>query len=89
MARLADRTEPLLTAARVLSRNQADSGREITARPVDAWIGNGGHERAGDHRPDARHLHQPAPKLGPSGIGGDASIVFQDLLLYDAENSAR
>ena len=52
-------------------------------------IRNTGHDRAGQQRTDAGYLHQPAACLGPAGIGQDAPVVVEDLLLDHLELGAQ
>ncbi len=79
IALLGDAAEPLLSAAGVLSRNQTDSGRQVATSLEGRRIGHGGDHGAGQKRPDARDLHQPAADLGRAGVGPDQAIGLQDL----------
>src|SRR5271169_2752288 len=59
VAHLGDAPEPRFAAGRVLARRQAEEGGELTPAGEGAGVLDGGHDRRGGDRADARNGHQP------------------------------
>src|SRR4029077_8566514 len=79
IALLADTSEPVLAAARVLLRYQSDPGREVLSRPESLRICNTG-DQSGDQRwADAGYLIEPFARLIGSVPGHDLAVKFEDL----------
>src|ERR1700729_1593720 len=63
VAHLCDAPEPRFAAGRVLARCQAEEGSELTPAREGAGVLDGGHDRRGGDRADARNGHQPLGRL--------------------------
>src|SRR4029077_3515869 len=81
--------EPLLAAARILLRNQADPGRKVSSRSKSSRIGNARDQRRSQRRSHAGDLIKPFARLIGSMPGQDAPIELQDLCLEHPQLRAK
>ena len=75
VAALGDLAEDGAIAGQLLSRHQTEPGTEVAALLEAGTVANGGDDRAGNDRANARHRHQPLAALVLFGqrldLGGD------------------
>src|SRR6476659_5202996 len=89
IAALGDAAEPLLAAARILLRNQADPGIKVASRSKSSRIGNARDQRRSQRRSHAGDLIKPFARLIGSMPGQDAPIELQDLCLEHPQLRAK
>ncbi len=80
-----DAAEPFLAAAGVLPRDQPDPGSQVAAGLEHCRVGDRGDKGAGQHRPNARDIHQASADLGRPRAGNDLPVVVEDLHLHPFE----
>jgi len=82
---LGNPAKPLLAAARVLLRHQANPGSQVPAVPEGERVRHGCHQRTGQNRPDPWDAHEPPADVGRPGAGHDTSVDLQNLRVHQLE----